>query len=200
MVTGQPWAEAIRKIYPFGTQMVVCTGGLGSIGHEAREKFSRTVDPEDPLDRVIAEARRLFHEAFANSLRRHPNHTIPLSFLLAGRDRQSGRGFLCALSSRDNFSPFWIRTVNLPYFTGSNTALVQSRASRVFHEMTASNDIVQLDLYGIEAMRRIARFDPNVGFPIQLTLVRETLTDLFPIDDVPAVPNALFRIRVPSAS
>lgn len=117
-----------RKIENLGGSVVIATGGLGTYGHGARDRLKQIVTADMRLDQILVEAQNVFGAVYSESLVEHPGHNVPLTCILAGSDPVTRRGFICALGSRDAFSPFWVRP-GQPYFAGSKTFLLQRHAT-----------------------------------------------------------------------
>ncbi len=197
LTTGRTWPSPVQKIYPLTQRTMICTGGLGTIGHLARERVHQMINGSAlTLRQILDAAKHAFRSSYLASLKTHPNHSVPLYVIIAGQHPESGHGFLCAMKSNDDFNEFWIREPNRPYFTGSNTALVQDTASEVYFSLTRLSHRLRLDTYGIEAIRRISQRDPQVSLPAQLSLATNQMVNLFPVSSELPQPDPRFLIDV----
>ncbi|QNU14360.1 hypothetical protein [Thermomonas sp. XSG] len=179
--SGQLEKAPVKKIECLRDGILIATGGLGTIGHQARDELISAVQLDNQTTSAVVEkAIEIFSAAYAQSLILVPGHKIPLTCILAGRDDE-GKGFICALGSAQSFKPLWIKTVGQPYFTGSNTNLVIQEASIVIHELKSSNEKFHLDEWAIRSMDRISKLDGSVQFPLQLASVTDQTLNLFPV-------------------
>lgn len=181
--SGKLWSVPVKKIEQLNDDIFVTTGGLGTIGHCARDELISFVKSGNyPLLKVIDKAEEIFSSAYRKSFLKFHEHNIPLICVLAGRD-DDGKGFICSLSSSSNFEPLWIRNAGQPYFSGSNTNIVIQIASEVIHKLKGSNDELMLDKWVIESVKRIRQRDNSVGFPLQLVAVADQVSNFFPVDE-----------------
>lgn len=82
--TGRQWNEAVRKIVKLNEDIVISTGGLGTIGHEARDQLIDFAKNENAsLDVVVNQAIDIFSTAYQRSYEIDPNHSVPLTCILA---------------------------------------------------------------------------------------------------------------------
>lgn len=177
-----PQNKIIKKIYKLNNNTAIATGGLGTIGHIARERVQEIIDGHDlDYEDLILIVQEIFSQEYTDSLKKFPNHGIPLVAILAGKDTKDNKGFICSLSSNDNFKPFLIKGAGKPYFSGSNTNLVSLIASNKFNMMCYSNTL-QLDRWAIESLKDISLMDSHVGFPIQLVKVGNKYIEKFPVE------------------
>lgn len=173
----------VRKIENLKEGVVISTGGLGTIGHNARDLLIAFVQCNKPsLDTIIQKAREIFSREFQMSFMQAPGHNIPLTCILAGKDDEEN-GFICALSSSRNFEPFWVRDIGQPYFAGSNTQLVMNAATDVIYELKDIDEKLMFDKWVIESFKRITAQDRTVGFPVQLVAVRDIVINIFPVNE-----------------
>lgn len=181
--SGQQLSGPVRKIENLKGDVVIATGGLGTIGHNARDQLIEFVGAGKPsLDVIIQKAKEIFSSEFELSFIKHPGHKIPLTCILAGRG-DDGKGFICSLSSNNNFEPYWVRNVGQPYFTGTNTELVMKCASGVIYELNDFDQKLMFDKWVVESLKRINLNDKTVGFPVQIVAARETITNMFPVKE-----------------
>jgi hypothetical protein len=181
--SGKQLSSPVRKIENLKEGVVIATGGLGTIGHNARDELIGFVEEErPPLDIIIQKSQEIFSRKFNKSFLLAPGHNIPLTCILAGRDDEE-KGFICSLSSGQNFEPFWVRGAGQPYFTGTNTELVRNTASEVIYELKDSDQKLMFDKWVIESLKRINSKDSTVGFPAQIVAARETVSNLFPVNE-----------------
>ncbi|MGO2235191.1 hypothetical protein B6N13_09305 [Marinomonas sp. UCMA 3892] len=181
--SGQQLSTPVRKIENLKEDVVIATGGLGTIGHNARNQLIEFVEARKPsLDVIIQKAKEIFLREFNLSFVQAPGHKIPLTCILAGRD-DDGKGFICSLSSSNNFEPFWVQNVGQPYFAGTNTQLVKECATEVIIELKNSDQKLMFDKWVVESLKRINLNDKTVGFPVQLVAARETVTNIFPANE-----------------
>ena len=141
--SGQAWTQPVRKVVPLTSKIVVATGGLGTMGHVARDRLAAEVDhARHTIDSVVDRAREIFSATYQESLRMHPGHKVPLTCVLARSDPENRRGFICSLGSQQDFEPLLITDRGCPYFTGANTSLVSSIASDVIRELRPADTML----------------------------------------------------------
>lgn len=188
MDNGNPIETPVKKIHPLNDELVIATGGLGTIGHEAREEVQRMVQQEKILnfEEIIEITRNTFFNAYSESLKKHGNHKIPLFALIAGQNNK-GKGIIYTLSSVNEFKGESINQDGQPYFTGSNTNIVVKCASDVYYNFKDKGyPEFYLDEWATLSFACICEKDRMVGFPIQLTIQRNEL-----IQKVINVPGTL---------
>lgn len=179
--SGQLWSAPVKKIEKLRDGIFISTGGLGTIGHIARDELIAFVQSREmSLSAVIDRAADIFSDAYRRSFVSAPRHNIPLTCVLAGKDDE-GKGFICSLSSSNNFEPFWVRNVGQPYFTGSNTNIVVQAASDVIQLLKSTDDKLLLDKWVIESVKRVVKVDNSVSFPLQLVAVSNQTLNIFPV-------------------
>src|SRR4051812_180345 len=97
---------SVVKLGPLTPQILIATGGLGTLGHEARDELRAELQSgELPLSAVISRAQIIFDRKLKQSYARFGYHPLPLTCLLGGRSSE-GTGFFCSLSSKYGFQPF----------------------------------------------------------------------------------------------
>ncbi|WP_417448508.1 hypothetical protein [Idiomarina abyssalis] len=179
--SGQLWSAPVKKIEKLRDGIFISTGGLGTIGHIARDELIAFVQSREmSLSAVIDRAADIFSDAYRRSFVSAPRHNIPLTCVLAGKDDE-GKGFICSLSSSNNFEPFWVRNVGQPYFTGSNTDIVIQAVSDVIHLLKSTDNKLLLDKWVIESVKRVMKVDNSVSFPLQLVAVSDQTLNIFPV-------------------
>lgn len=172
------WKEAVKKILPLTDKLVISTGGLGTIGHEARDtliELSKTL--EQKISVILPKAIEIFSDKYRKSLIEHPRHSIPLTCIIAGQD-QDGSGLIVAISSTNDFKPLWIREPGRPYFAGSNTAIVVDEASQAIHSLAQVHSKLKLDLWATISVSAIQKRDLMVGFPLQKVIVTDEINEV----------------------
>ena len=198
--SGVPWSQPIQKIALLTERVVVATGGLGTFGHQARDRLADELSG-DPVSipHLAQSAAQVFRRAYQQSQTDHPGHAIPLTCVMAGQDPASHGGFICSVGSRQDFQPLILQEYGRPYFTGSNTALVVQVASTVIRELRSSGEqLLHLDVWALESFTRLSASDNNVALPAQLVLVRDDcVISLFPVDQRTHSADERFETRFP---
>lgn len=173
--TGEIYKEVIKKIYRLNSNIMIATGGLGTVGHMARQMLSDSIkDVTLHIDEIIDIARPIFRQAYENSLITYLNHGQHLYAIFAGYDKRTYSGFIKVINDSDVFEKVLdIDNPGQPYFTGSNSHLVQKVASDYYYSMKENYKKFNLDLWSLCSFKEIIRFERSIGFPIQLCLVKE---------------------------
>lgn len=195
----------VKKVVGLTPEIVIATGGLGTIGHNARDEVRESVQNGDvdstSLDSIVSKIQLIFSQAYEQSLEQHPGHNTPLYALLAGKRPSDGTGFICALRSNDDFEAVFFDEPGTPYFTGSNTNLVRSRASEVYWNLQKEFQFLPFDIWATESIQIAAKQHQEIGFPVQLTRIDgEGITDRYPIPEVIAEPETRFKVGWDGAS
>ncbi|MCM1987898.1 hypothetical protein [Methanococcoides seepicolus] len=69
----------VVKIHRLNSDLIIATGGLGTIGHNARELLTESLENEDlSLNQIIEKAGDIFREAYRKSFDIDPQHTMHL--------------------------------------------------------------------------------------------------------------------------
>lgn len=178
--TGKQWS--VKKIENLKEGMVIATGGLGTFGDNAKKRLIDSMTKEMLLEEIIENAKKIFSSEFSNSFVKVPGHNESLTCIIAGID-DHGKGFICALPSKSNFDPYWIRNVGTPYFTGSKTKLVQCIASDVIRELKETDEKLKFDKWATESIKKIRRIDQNVGFPLQIVCAKQDVQGMHTINE-----------------
>lgn len=174
--TGQILRNDVKKIHSLTDKIVIATGGLGTIGHEAREELTNNIQKHDTISDIIPLAQKIFSTHFNDSFKKGNTNT-PLYGIFAGQN-ENGRGFICAISSKDDFSPVWITKPGQPFFSGSSTKLVIKISSENYHRLKNTGDIeYNIANWSILSFDGIVKFDKNVGFPVQLVLQNQNFVE-----------------------
>lgn len=186
--TDTPWKQVIKKIYQLNPYTIIATGGLGTFGHQAREEMQDYISSETmELTRLIEIAQKIFSNKYAYSFKEYPNHSTPLTAIIAGKDIVTNKGYICSLSSMNNFKPFLITQKGQPYFAGSNTQLVQEIASEKYFKYNKNE--FPLDRWALSSLEQISNLDNHVGFPIQYIKITNKCYERFPVNKL------TFKIR-----
>ena len=163
----------VKKIKILKAGMVIATGGLGTEGDNTKKKMIDLVQKEEmALGEIIENAKKISSFEFSTSFKKKSGHEYSLTCIIAGKD-DHGKGFICALSSHRNFEPYRIGTIGQPYFTGSNTKLVQCISNGVIRRLQATDEKLKFDKWAIESIKKIRSIDQNVGFPLQIACAKQ---------------------------
>jgi hypothetical protein len=197
MDSGKLWKESVKKILPLTDKLVIFTGGLGTIGHEARDTLiEATRNSEHNIAIILPKAIEIFESRYQKSLIDHPGHDIPLTCIIAGQDID-GSGFIVAISSTDNFTPLWIREPGRPYFSGSNTKIVVAEASQAIHSLAQVYPKLCLDLWATISVSAIQKQDPMVAFPLQKVLVTDSIYEVITSSESTFKSEKYFEVDFP---
>jgi len=189
----------VKKIVKLTPEIVIATGGLGTIGHSARNRVIDSIEhgslDSNDLDSIVTEIQEVFSQAYERSLDQRPDHGIPLYALLAGRRPSNGTGFICSLKSNNGFQAEFFDEPASPYFTGSSTHLVQRCSSEVYYRLKDQFSFLPFDLWATKSIQCAANQHQEIGFPVQLTHIdSQELTDRFPVNGIPAEPEERFKV------
>lgn len=191
--------STVKKIVELTPQIVVATGGLGTIGHQARDELIDKVNTgevtSDDLDAIFQETRTIFQRAFEQSFEQNPGHDIPLYAIFAGQKPSDGSGFICLMKSRDDFDPIVFDDVGDFLFTGSDTELVQEKASNVYRLLQQEYNSLFLDYWATKSIKLAESIEDEIGFPVQLTLTDENITERYPVDDIATEKEDRFKVN-----
>jgi hypothetical protein len=190
----------VKKIVELTPEIVIATGGLGTIGHNARDEVRDSVETgavdTTSLKPILSEIQQVFSRAYEESFERDPGHDIPLYALLAGRRPSDGTGFICALKSNDEFEPYFVEEAGRPYFTGSDTELVRELSSEVYHRLKAEFSVFPFDIWATASIQAAANQHPEIGLPVQLTRTdSKGITDRYPISEVITDSDTRFQLE-----
>nr|WP_302831789.1 hypothetical protein [uncultured Bacteroides sp.] len=196
--TDMPEDKIVKKIHKLNNYTAIATGGLGTIGHQAREKVQDIVQGDlMNYNDLVQITVKVFSEAYIQSLQDYPGHKIPLYALLAGRNVEDGKGFICGLSSINNFTPFLLQDKGNKYFAGSNTALVQYVAMTNYNRLiTQDRGKIQMDRWAFNSLNEISLMDHHVGYPFQFVKVDKTYVEKFPVKKMMFVPQRDFILKI----
>lgn len=162
----------VQKIHKLNENMLIATGGLGSVGHSARKELEKRVQGKEMnSDEIIKVAGEVFKKAYDDFLKNSPNNEIPLTFIIAGVEND--KGFIKVISSDDNFKVPLSFKPGFSYFTGSNTALVQSKAVNTFYDLQKKHNKFLLDKWAFDSFSNIVTEDATVGFPVQMNIIKK---------------------------
>lgn len=181
LITNQPVPELIRKIENLIPGIVIATGGLGDVGHLARNELIANVKDDYDLHTILNLSSQIFNRHYEESFKLFPNHNVYLSYILAGRDPLTGEGFITISKSSNSFEPSWIKGYGKPLFTGSNTSLLIEIASQGIHQLKNNSQKLPLDFWAIETINQIGARDSTIALPGQLVLAGKLNADKFPV-------------------
>lgn len=191
--------STVKKIVELTPQIVIATGGLGTIGHQARDELIDKVNTGEvasgDLNAIFQEARTIFQEAFEQSFEQNPGHEIPLYAIFAGQKPSDGTGFICAMRSGDDFEPKLFDEPGNPYFTGSDTFLVQEKASKVHSLLRQEYDRLFLDYWATKSIQLAKVVEEEIGYPVQLTLTDNNITERYPVSDIATEKVDRFKVN-----
>jgi len=197
MDSGKLWKDSVKKILPLTDKLVISTGGLGTIGHEARDTLIEvTKKLEHNVSIILPKAIDIFKGKYQRSLIDHPGHDLPLTCIIAGQDID-GSGFIVAISSTDNFTPLWIRETGRPYFAGSNTKVVVEEASQAIHGLAQVFPKLYLDLWATISVSAIQKRDSMVAFPLQKVLVTDSIHEVVTSSESTFKASEYFEVDFP---
>lgn len=192
--------STVKKIVDLTPQIKIATGGLGTIGHEARDEVREKVAAGDvngsDLEAIISEIQSTFSAAYKRSLRENPGHGIPLYAILAGQRPGTTSGFICAMRSNSGFQAEFFDDLGTPYFTGSDTFLIRRVASAVHSDLKTRFGFLPLDMWATHSIQQLASYEREVGFPVQLTLTDSSPIDEFPVETRIDAPENKFKVNL----
>lgn len=177
----------VKKIVDLTSEMLISTGGLGTIGHTARDIVRSSVqrgdiDPTNLKD-IISKTQQVFRQAYEESFEEDPDHDIPLYVLIAGRRPDDGTGFIWLMKSNNEFRPVFIDEPGNSFFTGSDTYLVQTSATTVYRHLEHQFEKLPFDIWSAKSIQMAERGHKEIGSPIQLKLIdSKGTTDRYPVD------------------
>jgi|GEM_PF-6050599 predicted proteasome-type protease len=161
----------VKKIHKLNNNMIVATGGYGTLGHECREELNNKIIKTSSIEDVFDIAKPIFKNAYSEFILEHQDHIEHLYLIVGGYSINKNEWVLGSLRSVDNFeSVFWINR-GRPYFTGSNTNLVIKIASDEFYKQKASEITYKLDIWAFKSFKALSKVDVHIGFPIQLCIL-----------------------------
>ncbi|MCL1077085.1 hypothetical protein D5R81_07785 [Parashewanella spongiae] len=181
--TKQPHQNPVKKVVQLTDKIIIATGGLGSYGHKAREMLIKSIYGKNlHLEDLILAARMIFDFQYKESFKQAPDHRINLVCILAGQDEHN-EGFICSISSLNNFTPHFKRGHGAMFHMGTDTSNLIKTSEHVLSELRKTNQKLMLDNWAIETLKQVCVNDTSTGFPIQLISAKQKIIDNFPIDE-----------------
>jgi hypothetical protein len=167
----------VKKLHKLSDQIIVAQGGAGSgaaddIVSELKLRTAGALNDIVSCIEIVREAAPSIMEDAASRWRANGLQIPPTQLIFASVDHISGIGVHVAIRLNDlSVTQF---NESGPYFTGSNTLLIQEKASEEwFRLMDADDTSMAYDNYAIAVAQHLEHVDPmNIGLPVDVGVVR----------------------------